>query len=166
MTPMSVPKARMSFCAAPSFIADAARVGQTGRFAWFSRKTASKESRQSGQFALPSRRAFHCFRASQRDMKAPQKIDRIYHDRKKARMISLPDGGGLYRRVKKSICSFTGPLDSRYQSNGPRKLTALILLGHSRPITLNLSARIITDQFRQQASIALLHFAVEDVDLV
>ena len=113
-----------------------------------------------------SRRAFHCFGASQRDMKAPQKIDRIYHDRKKARMISLPDGGGLYRRVKKSICSFTGPLDSRYQSNGPRKLTALILLGHSRPITLNLSARIIADQLRQQASIALLHFAVEDVDLV
>src|SRR6266545_7833997 len=34
----------------------------------------SKESRQSGQFALPSRRAFHSFRASQRGMKAPRKI--------------------------------------------------------------------------------------------
>src|SRR5262249_46835374 len=38
------------------------------QFAWFSRKIASKESRQSGQFALPSRRDFHSFSASRRDM--------------------------------------------------------------------------------------------------
>src|SRR5215475_10426724 len=31
----------------------------------------SHESGQSGQFALPSRRDFHSFRASRRDMKAP-----------------------------------------------------------------------------------------------
>src|SRR5262249_40301346 len=42
--------------------ADSKTVGQTGRFARVSRKTASKEARQSGQFALPSRRAFHSFR--------------------------------------------------------------------------------------------------------
>jgi hypothetical protein len=50
---------------------------QTGRFAWLSRKAASKESRQSGQFALPSRRAFHSFRASQRDVKAPYEQSKV-----------------------------------------------------------------------------------------
>jgi hypothetical protein len=46
-------------------------VGQTGRFAWFCRKIALKGARQSGQFAIPLRRYFHSFRASQCDMKAP-----------------------------------------------------------------------------------------------
>src|SRR5215510_105271 len=51
------------------------RKGRTNwQFARFSRKAAKKESRQSGPFALPSRRDSHSFREPERDLNASQKI--------------------------------------------------------------------------------------------
>src|SRR5262249_20566641 len=62
-------------------------VGQTGRFDWVS----SKESSQSGQFALPIRCAFHSFSASERDMKAtPKRRGELYSVRETGRLKSAP----------------------------------------------------------------------------